>query len=168
MTRFDFPQLINDNVYKVAAEIGVQRYGYFSYYLLRHSDLALYSIDIWGGRHTEAITGASIEAEARSHLAEFGSRSNVMRSASIDAATMFNDSTFDFIYINGNHRKESVTDDMQAWYPKVRSGGILAGHDYVDVPHCGVIGAVDEFMASHTEQLKLTDEVWRSWFFVKA
>jgi glycosyltransferase involved in cell wall biosynthesis len=34
-------------------------------------------------------------------------------------------------YIDADHRYESVVSDIQAWWPKVRPGGILSGHDYI-------------------------------------
>jgi hypothetical protein len=36
----------------------------------------------------------------------------------------------DFVYIDGNHSKSSIQEDIKDWYPKVRLKGILAGHDF--------------------------------------
>ena len=45
---------------------------------------------------------------------------------------------FDFVFIDGDHRYESVRRDIQAWLPKVRPGGIMGGHDceyhFLDIP----------------------------------
>jgi predicted O-methyltransferase YrrM len=38
--------------------------------------------------------------------------------------------TLDFVYIDANHDYDSVMVDICLWYPKIRKGGILAGHDY--------------------------------------
>jgi hypothetical protein len=40
------------------------------------------------------------------------------------------DNSLDFVYIDGNHQYESVIEDIGFWEPKVRDGGLLAGHDY--------------------------------------
>ncbi len=40
------------------------------------------------------------------------------------------DNTIDFIYIDGNHQYSSVKEDLENWYPKIKLGGIIAGHDY--------------------------------------
>jgi len=161
MTRFDFIQIINDNGYKIGAEVGVH-HGYFSYYLLRHSDLELlYSIDTWAGKHGDLVN------DARAYLLQFGDRSRIMHMASIDAARLIDDNSLDFVYIDANHCKNAVAAELQAWHPKIRSGGMVAGHDYVRKRKCGVIDAVDEFISSHEEQLQLTDEVWKSWWFIK-
>jgi len=50
---------------------------------------------------------------------------------SLDASNKFADSTLDFVYVDGCHQYESVLQDMSIWWPKIRPGGILAGHDYV-------------------------------------
>jgi len=36
----------------------------------------------------------------------------------------------DFIYIDANHSYEAVKDDIATWYPFLRVGGVMAGHDY--------------------------------------
>ena len=57
----------------------------------------------------------------------------------------------DFVYIDARHDYESVLEDLNAWFHKVKPGGILAGHDYADgmLPQgdFGVKSAVDEFFA---------------------
>jgi predicted O-methyltransferase YrrM len=40
--------------------------------------------------------------------------------------------SFDFVYIDARHDYASALEDIRDWWPKVRRGGILAGHDYVD------------------------------------
>lgn len=41
------------------------------------------------------------------------------------------DPLLDFVYLDGDHGYEAVKEDIEAWYPLIRSGGILAGHDWV-------------------------------------
>ena len=54
------------------------------------------------------------------------------------------DDNLDLIYIDADHAYEHVKEDIKIWYPKVRKGGIVCGHDY-DVPEWeGVKRAVDE------------------------
>jgi Methyltransferase domain len=60
-----------------------------------------------------------------------------------DVAAKYTDESLDFVYIDADHAYESVRRDIAAWWPKVRRGGALAGHDYTpEIP--GVIQAVTE------------------------
>ena len=51
--------------------------------------------------------------------------------------------------MDAQHHYEGAKTDLEAWWPKIRSGGILAGHDDLDgiIPegNFGVKSAVDEF-----------------------
>lgn len=60
------------------------------------------------------------------------------------ASKKFADYFFDYVYIDGNHSYDAVRDDLSYWYPKVKKGGFLAGHDFTYQP---VSRAVNEFAA---------------------
>ena len=53
-----------------------------------------------------------------------------LRMTSEEAAPLFPDSYFDFVYIDGDHSYDAVCKDIELWLPKVRWGGLLGGHDY--------------------------------------
>ena len=53
-----------------------------------------------------------------------------MNVTSLEAASMFDDNSLDFVYIDANHEYIFVRADIKAWYPKVKYGGILGGHDF--------------------------------------
>ncbi len=61
---------------------------------------------------------------------------------SVGAAAIFADASVDFVFLDANHSYESVVNDLRAWWPKIRPGGMLAGHDYT---WTGVRRAVHEF-----------------------
>ena len=73
-----------------------------------------------------------------------------IRSPSVEAASRFEDNTLDFVFIDASHEYEDVKNDINAWLPKVKNGGILAGHDYYlgDDYFPGVKKAVDECLTS--------------------
>ena len=67
---------------------------------------------------------------------------------SYDAVDMFEDNYFDFIYIDACHLYDSVKADLEMFLPKLKTNGILCGHDYMDDPrgsNFNVVQAVDEF-----------------------
>lgn len=65
---------------------------------------------------------------------------------SVSAAGGFEDGTVDFVWIDANHEYEAVKADIEVWLPKVRAGGVIAGHDYFRSKKKSyqVIEAVDE------------------------
>jgi len=165
--REDFPKLIDEREYRIGIEIGVDS-GAFSAKLLNDSRLlTLYGADIWH-RHPDR------KLEAEKILNPFGGRSNLLTEASPGVAARFTDDFFDFIYIDGNHHYRPVRSDINAFWPKLKSGGCLAGHDYVVAKGCGVIPAVNEFVTKNNIPLYTTQENGPllsdqliSWFFFK-
>ena len=80
---------------------------------------------------------------------------SVIRQGSDSAADVFDNESIDFVFIDANHTYESVKADILAWLPKVKVGGIIAGHDYFTRVHPGVKEAVDELLPDaikHPEQ----------------
>lgn len=69
----------------------------------------------------------------------------VVAAESTAGAAAFADGTLDFAFVDAAHDYHSVRCDLQAWWPKVKPGGLLAGHDYRDPGSPGVAKAVDEF-----------------------
>ena len=45
-------------------------------------------------------------------------------------AQQFPDNHFDFIYVDARHDRLGVLEDLHMWWPKLKSGGVMAGHDY--------------------------------------
>jgi len=73
----------------------------------------------------------------------------ILREPSITAATQFADGSLDLVYVDGAHDYESVRADLNAWRPKIKPGGWIAGHDYSPLIEAGsVIRAVDEVLGS--------------------
>lgn len=70
--------------------------------------------------------------------------------------------TLDFAFIDADHSYEACKEDLELWAPKVRAGGIVAGHDYGAI-WPGVVEAVHEYVANNGLKLHLgTDSLW--WF----
>jgi hypothetical protein len=78
----------------------------------------------------------------------------IIRSLSKEASIMLSDDILDFIYIDAAHDYESMCDDLNYWWPKLKSGGILSGHDYFPDKRiwrgkeCGVFKAVNHFLSA--------------------
>ncbi len=66
-----------------------------------------------------------------------------IRKTSVEAAKDFPDASLDAVYIDAEHDEDSVREDIRAWRPKIKPGGILSGHDYI-LPHINKILTQEE------------------------
>ena len=65
---------------------------------------------------------------------------------SVTASQMFADASIDWVHLDARHDCESVKADIQAWLPKIRSGGWLSGDDYDELKWPEVVKAVSELL----------------------
>lgn len=56
----------------------------------------------------------------------------LIKKTSLEALSDFPKRSLDFVYIDGNHGFGYVAMDLMKWTEKVKKGGIIAGHDYLD------------------------------------
>lgn len=68
------------------------------------------------------------------------------------------------VFIDAAHDYASVKDDISFWLPKVKTGGILAGHDYGG-DWTGVKQAVDESLSDYEIHTNLVETTW--WIYKK-
>jgi hypothetical protein len=151
-TREDMPAFFEEKGYKVGVEVGVWE-GLFSESILKGCSAKLYSVDPWKEDpnipHSAMVTVTQPEMEVVyktccDKLAPY-KNSNIIRKPSVEAAKDFADGSLDFVYIDGLHFYEDVKNDIKAWLPKVRKGGMIGGHDYYeDTWGAAVRRAVDE------------------------
>ena len=69
-----------------------------------------------------------------------------LKETSVKAASIFKDEVCDFVYIDADHSYEAVKADIEAWLPKVKVGGVLAGDDRTAG---GVAQALAELLPEH-------------------
>lgn len=75
-----------------------------------------------------------------------GKRFDTMAMPSVEAASQFADGSIDFIMLDGDHSYEAVQADIKAWLPKMKSGAIMSGDDYL---WPGVKKAADQAFGEH-------------------
>jgi hypothetical protein len=159
-------------------EVGVKQ-GLFSEHILRRwRGELLISVDPWLEDAAESYVDIAnvpqgqheiYYQETLGRLSSFGERSSVWRMTSLEASAAIPDGSLDFVYLDARHDYAAVMEDLLAWFPKVKPGGIIAGHDYLDglLPEgdFGVKSAVDEFFASKglCVHSTLHDHPWTSW-----
>lgn len=163
------------------AEIGVQK-GEFSKQVTDEWKGKLYLIDPWkhyDSGYTDYANKGNKKQELFFRIARRAlRRRNVefIRKESVEAAKDFSDGSLDWIHIDANHSKASVSEDIATWWPKVAHGGLVTGHDYIDADFTtkkgnhiifGVKSAVDEFLSKLGLTAHATVEKWPTWIVVK-
>lgn len=133
-----------------AAEIGVAE-GLFSRDMLSWGLPKLYMVDNWGRIPGAFGDGDSPDEwhlknmhEALNRVKEFGEKAVIKRGLSVEMAKQVTDNSLGLVYLDACHTYECVLADLTAWLPKLVTGGIMAGHDFL-MPEYGVQGAVKVF-----------------------
>jgi hypothetical protein len=129
--RDDLPQFFVDMGFKVGAEIGVLR-GEFTEKLCQ-TGLKVYAVDPWKNyldyhRHPREESYDEMLEITKKRLAPYDC--TIVRKTSMEAVEGFKANSLDFVYIDGNHKLRHVIDDIYEWSLRVRSGGVICGHDY--------------------------------------
>lgn len=116
------------------AEIGVEK-GKFAEVLCKaNPNLQLTCVDPWQhyAGYRDSIDNLELEGfyqQTQERLKGFNV--TFLRMTSVEAAQQIEDKSLDFVYIDANHEFQYVAQDLALWTPKVKAGGIIAGHDYM-------------------------------------
>jgi hypothetical protein len=81
---------------------------------------------------------------AMGKLSRFGDRYVHIKKTSVEAIIDV-PGMVDFVYLDAGKDKKSVIDDITYWYPKIKVGGVMFGHDYDHVSYPHMTGIVDEY-----------------------
>jgi hypothetical protein len=88
---------------------------------------------------------------------------NFSKNYSYDEANKYDDNSIDVCYVDGDHSYEGVTKDLNAWWPKLKTGAIFFGDDFTK-GFPGVGKAVKEFFTP--KRIKFI-RIGRCWVVVK-
>lgn len=132
----------------IAAELGCAE-GYFSADLCRMGAAKLYMVDLWDHIPNQTGDGNEPRDWHRKNYVDAmqrvkGFQVEVLRGISWVMAERVPNESLDMVYIDCCHEYECVKKDLEAWYPKIKKRGIVAGHD-INNPAYGVARAVTRF-----------------------
>ena len=109
--------------------------------------IEFFCVDTWMGSeehvNEQCIHSNTLYAEFLSNTQSFKDIIQPVRLPSVKAAEQFEDGSCDFIFIDAAHDYENVLANIDAWLPKLKVNGVLAGHDY-SATYPGVIQAVEK------------------------
>jgi predicted O-methyltransferase YrrM len=154
--------LIRKNKMKLGAEIGVFM-GFHPKHLLEACrNLRLYCVDIYAnidGNGYDDWDNSKFDKlylKVKS-LAKKFKRARFLRMLSENASKNVKENELDFVFIDADHRYEGVKNDLTLWEKKVKTGGIVSGHDYMQKDWPGVKIAVDEWVQKNSYKLKVCE-----------
>lgn len=150
-------------------ELGVYKGGNFIE-MIKHNPKLAVAVDAWrdDGKHPrkyDNYTQEEFDEQYEYFRNQVAGKSfvQIVRDYIVNAAKLFPDNYFDFVYIDANHSTESCYADIMAWYPKVKKGKFLVGHDYRR--GFGVVDAVNKFVKDN--KLKLIFLPPSTWAVIK-
>ena len=122
-----------------AAEIGVFQ-GHFSRKNLKHWTGEYHMVDAWQFRSADgadknfesALENDHNYQSAMNNTRFAAHRRTLHRNLSTEAASLFPDAHFDWLYVDALHTEAALSADLEAWWPKLRVGGLISGDDYGD------------------------------------
>ena len=192
--------LKNLNLNNKGVELGSFK-GEFAKTILSGWEGKLYMVDVWRPMKDEEYDDTSNHKNhmdaysmAMNNIKGFETRGFMLRMDGNEASKLFADESLDFVYIDANHTYEAVREDINNWYRKVKSGGLIMGHDYLpdyfyegkeeknqalytfpdgkpeEAQYAGMFGvnpAVDEFAKNNDYLVNKTDEFLATWWFIK-
>lgn len=105
----------------------------------RYKKVKLVAVDTWKGtsheehqQHAVRDAGGDLFHVWQKNMSRAGVLPFVqpMQMPSVEAAARFPDRSVDFIFIDADHAYDAVKADIRAWRPKLKAGGVIAGHDF--------------------------------------
>jgi predicted O-methyltransferase YrrM len=172
---FDFHALYDDQVRRAApgavfVEVGCWR-GRSLVYLAQQVQATGKTLQVYGVEHgrgsaehqaqVAAAGGTVVGALARNLIAcGVADVATLIVASSVRAARLFAPGSVDFAFIDAGHDYQSVLSDLATWWPRVKPGGLLAGHDYGHVAWPGVTRAVHDFFRRADLRASLSPSCW--------
>jgi len=124
--------------FKVGVELGVSAGENFFHLLNANPNLFLYGVDTWvlqkdnkieDYNKDEKITLEQRKKSVLSQLPYYPNRCKIYEERTDRAHKYFENDSLDFIFIDADHTYESVKKDIKLWTPKVKTTGMIFGHD---------------------------------------
>lgn len=139
----------------VGVEIGVFEGMHANNILSTLSIKRLYLVDPYANYseyNNRSVDFEKIYKNAKKRLLRFNNKIQFIRDFSEIAANQIPDN-IDFVYIDACHRYGYVKKDIELYYPKVKKGGVIGGHNF-EIRFKDVCKAVLEFADKHSLELQ--------------
>jgi hypothetical protein len=183
LTRADFGRFLNDlGLTGVGVEVGAYAGEFARQVLSQWNGREWLLVDPWQATPEFLVRHGGVEWDmpaarvAAERLTVADTRARLIRPGNSTEASTIPDQ-IDVAYIDSSHDTASVLRDLQQWWPRIRPGGLLSGHDYLDDWRWstdinqgvlfGVRTAVDWFAREQQRIVATTGEEFPTWWFRK-
>ena len=154
----------------VGCEIGVCHGFSTEYFFKNVSNIKkIYAVDNyptfvdWDGTRVTAERQQETKERCFKRLSPFIDKVSFIYDMSEKFALSLEDDSLDFLFIDGDHSYDATLKDMQMYWPKVKSGGLFAGHD---ANLSSVDAAIKEFFKDKkVERVQVVEN--NAWFIFK-
>ena len=162
--RSQLNELLNNfNMLGASAEVGVAE-GRYSQEILSWGVPKLYMIDAWQTQNLYGDASFSQDwhnknyEEAKERVRDFGNKAIFLKGLSVEMANKISDKSLCFVYLDACHTYDAVLEDLKSYLPKLKKGGIMAGHDFLAKDY-GVEQAVIEFCQENNFEVNTIPEL---------
>jgi len=162
MKRFEFlTEMIQKYGFKIGAEVGTGKGATAAYLFRNNPTLHLIEVAYYPDSSYKKGDYTSRAKETwRRRVRRYRHRMTVHTCPSREAVKMVRKGSLDFVFIDADHSYKECLHDIKKWFPKVRKGGLVCGHDFQD-RFPGVEKAVREVFGTKFETTE--DSVWYVW-----
>ncbi len=183
VSRYDLLKWLRELDFKTGVEVGVRSGDYSKVICELNPQMQIWGVDSWTSYegYSESIRKENfdfLEAQTREKLKAYTRQYHIIKEFSMDAVKKFKDNSLDFVYIDANHSDPYITQDISEWSKKVKSGGIVSGHDYSWDPQYDVNLAVHKYVKENNIRIwfvlglesrmrSVVREKWRTWMWIK-
>lgn len=148
----------------IGAELGTAE-GHSAFDFMKNGLEKLYVVDLWAtieGQRGDAANHSEWHNHnyemAVNRLKEFGGKVTFLIGLTSEMADRIPDNSVSLVYIDADHSEEGVTRDINNYWGKLISGGIMAFHDYENTWDYGVKEAVKKFVEDSDIEVHLIPE----------
>ena len=136
------PSIINNFNFKIIAEVGVAFGGHLEKILSTTNIEQAYAIDPYilfdSSTDSFAYQGVNYNQQdydelflfTKERLENINKKITFFRDTSINASIKIKDDYLDIVFIDAEHTFDALKKDLEIWESKVKTGGIISGHDY--------------------------------------
>lgn len=161
--RAHLPQILQSLGAQTGAELGILFADFARHHLSIWTKCKQYfAVDMWAHQQNYDDLANSPQKDqddryntAMKKLEEFKDKVVVKRMKTVDAAKEIPNNSLDYVYVDARHDYCGAMEDMEAYWPKLKNCGILAGHDYHfanDAVRCLIPIALFVFLACTKEK----------------